>query len=377
MYLFRKMVFSKKYLLPGWIIIIIIFSVAFSSSWIEHPNTGFWAMKGTLINHIFEDKTDSMSGPELFELQDSTGLTIWFGWHIFKDVCISGKCKMIRLWVFWDGAGCYLGHQLHADEPLTKSDHTKFEVADYLKLDNILKDTSSVLKRLKQEQLIIMPDKPELLKVDGYTAATQPTLAEVVVKDAVYTCHTLWHTVYGPTQKNIHEILESRLSNEYLTLLFGSRNPNYISWAIKCVLKYPEFHEQFYPQIINCVKSENESLANQALKYFSPSILTDKVVQNKIVTVIPGVSAQMKYDILWKLTELEKVNDKSVTELLEMFEKQQIGVGALNLIFRLIRPEQILNNQEITTKLQNLAKSENAYIRNLTNKLLNQANATK
>ena len=101
---------------------------------------------------------------------------------------------MIRLWIFWDGAGNYLGHQLHADKPLTKSDHTKFEATDYLKLDNILKDTTSVLKRLKQEQLIIMPDKPELLKVDGYTAPTQPTLAEVVVKGAVYTCHTLWHT---------------------------------------------------------------------------------------------------------------------------------------------------------------------------------------
>ena len=113
------------------------------------------------------------------------------------------------------------------------------------------------------------------------------------------------------------------------------------------------------------------------MKYFAPSILKDEVVPNKIVTAIPGVSAKRKYDILWKLSETEKINDESVTNLLEMFEMQQIGVGTLNLIFRLIRPEQILNNQEISMKPQNLAKSENAYIRNLANKLLNQVNATK
>jgi hypothetical protein len=192
----------KYYLLFPVVFGMLLFG-GFSPPFPERPQTGFWTMEGTLVTHFFEETTDSLSGPELFELQNEDGLPIWFGRHIFKDVCISGECKMIRLWLFWDGAGNYLGMQIPEEEPLTKSDHTEFEPEDYEKLGNILRDTASVLKGLKPEDLIIVPDSIDPYKayeVDGYTAATQPALAEVVVKDAVYTCHTLWHTVYGPVQ---------------------------------------------------------------------------------------------------------------------------------------------------------------------------------
>lgn len=368
------MSFIKKYHLPGCVAIAVLFMAGFNSIQVERQKTGFWAMKGTLITHIFEDKADSLSGPEIFELQDSTGLTIWFGRHIYSDVCISGKCKMIRLWIFWDGVGNYLGHQIHVEEPLTKSDHTKFEPDDYAKLDNILKDTTSVLKRLKQEELIIMPENKELLKVDGYTAATQPTLAEVVVKDAVYTCHTLWHTVYGPVQKNIFEILESRICSDYLALLFENENPDYNLLAVGFVQKYPGFHGHFYPEIIRCIQSENDNLANKALSYFHLEFLKDEIIQSQMVNVIPFVSTQRKNDILWRLSEVGKINDKSILDLLEMFEKKQIGVGSLNLVLRLIQPEEISSNPEISNKMKNLAKSENAYVKNLVNKHLSKIN---
>lgn len=359
------MSFFKKYHFPVWIAVAILLLTAFSDIHEDIPKTGFWAIKGTLITHVFEDKTDSLSGPEIYELKDSTGLTIWFGRVIFKDVCISGKCKMIRVWIFWNGAGNYLGHQIIPGEPFTKSDHTLFADADYEKLDNILKDSTSILKRLKQEELIIVPENRELLKVDGYTAATQPTLAEVVVKDAVYTCHTLWHTVYGPVQKRIFEIPESRISNEYLALLFENENADYNILAVGMVQKNPGFHDMFYPEIIRCIQSGNDNLAEKALNYFHPEFLKDEIIQNRIVNVIPSVSAQRKNDILWRLAEIGKINDNTVLDLVEMVEKKQIGVGSINLVLRLIQPEQIRQNQEILSKMQNLAKSENPYVRNL------------
>ena len=364
----------KKYHLQFWFAVAILLLAAYSDIYEDIPKTGYWAMKGTLITHIFEDKADSLSGPEIFELQDSTGLTIWFGRHIFRDVCISGKCKMIRVWIFWNGNGNYLGHQIIPGEPLTKSDHTLFVDADYGKLDNILKDSTSILKRLKQEELIIVPENRELLKVDGYTAATQPTLAELVVKDAVYTCHTLWHTVYGPVQDKIFEILESRISGDYLALLFENKSPEYNLLAVSFVQKYPGFHDKFYPEIIRCIQSENENLANKALDYFRPGFLKDDSIQNQIIYIIPNLSAQRKNEILWRLSEVGKINDEAVFDLLEMVEKKQIGVGSLNLVLRLIQPEQISQNQQIFIKLQNLAKSENAYVRNLVNKHLSKIN---
>jgi hypothetical protein len=219
-----------------------------------------------------------------------------------------------------------------------------------------------------------VPENRELLQVDGYTAATQPTLAEVVVKDAVYTCHTLWHTVYGPVQEKILEILESRISEDYLKLLFESQNPDFHLLAISFIQKYPGFHNKFYPEIIRFIRSENDDLADKALSYFRPDFLKDETIQNQIVNVIPFVQAQRKNDILWKLAETQKMNDGAILDLLEMIEKKQIGVGSINLVLRLIQPEQIRNNQQISIQMQNLAKSENAYVKNLFNKHLSKEN---
>ena len=84
------MVFVSKYFFQVPVLLILLSLLITDEK--SLPTNGFWAMEGTLVTHYFEDKTDSLSGPELFELQDENGLPIWFGRHIFKDVCISGKC---------------------------------------------------------------------------------------------------------------------------------------------------------------------------------------------------------------------------------------------------------------------------------------------
>jgi hypothetical protein len=368
------MIYKAKYFLTFLVALGIMMFASFSRTFQERPTTGFWAMEGTLVTHHFEDQTDSLSGPELFELQDEDGLPIWFGRHIFKDVCISGECKMIRLWLFWDGAGNYLGMQVPEQEPLTKSDHTNFEPEDYEKLGNILRDTASILKTLKQEDLIIVPDSIDPYEVDGYTAATQPTLAEVVVKDAVYTCHTLWHTVYGPVQTEIFKVLENNLSNEFLSKMFESKKPEYISWAISSVEKHQEFHAGFYPEIKEYISSENAALANQALGYFRSEMLADTLIQLQLVHLMANTDTDMsiKYEILWKFIGFGQIHQKAVLNLLEMFTKQKIGVGAYNLILRLVTPEHIHENEQIAQLLTQLSEDENGYVRNLTKRKLEE-----
>lgn len=368
------MLLTKKYLFP---ILVGCGSLLFTSFFLPYPDrpeTGFWAMEGTLKTHIFEDKTDSLSGPELFELQDENGLPVWFGRHTFKDVCISGECKMIRLWTFWDGAGNYLGIQVPEEEPLTKSDHTEFEPEDYEKLNGILRDTASILKTLKQEDLIIVPDSIDPYEVDGYTAATQPTLAEVVVKDAVYTCHTLWHTVYGPVQTEIFKILENNLSNEFLSKMFESKKPEYISWAIASIQNHPELHNGFYPEIMEYISSENSALSNQALAYFRPELLADTTIQSQLVQVMEDTDTDMsiKYEILWKFIGFGHIHQNTVSDLLKLFADQKIGVGAYNLILRLVTPEHIHENEQIAQILNHLSGDENGYVRNLTKRKLDE-----
>ena len=368
--------FKIKYFIIFLALGFVLFA-GFSDTFPEPPKTGFWAMEGNLVTHHFKEKTDSLSGPELFELQNENGLPIWFGRHIFKDVCISGECKMIRLWLFWDGAGNYLGLQIPEQEPLTKSDHTPFEPEDYDKLEDILRDTASILKDLKPEDLIIVPDTIDAYKayeVDGYTAATQPALAEVMVKDAVYTCHTLWHTVYGPVQTEIFKILEKYLSKDFLSKMFESKKPEYISWAIKSVENHPEFHVGFYPEIMEYISSENSALTNQALGYFRSEQLADTAIQLQLVQVMENENTDMsiKYEILWKFIGFGSIHQQGVLNLLEMFTEQKIGVGAYNLILRLVTPEHINENEQIAQILNQLSHDENGYVRNLTKRALDE-----
>lgn len=356
------------------IILIILLLTGSTNVFHDQPKTGYWALKGTIKTHIFKDENDSLSGPEIFELQNDNGLPIWFGREIFKDVCMSGVCKMIRLWVFWDGAGNYLGIQTLDQEPLTKSDHTLFEDADYAKLDEILKDTASVLKTLKQEELIIVPDSINPFEIDGYTAATQPALAEVIVKDAVYTCHTLWHTVYGPSQKAVENILMQRLSKEYLTAMFETQKPSYISWAIKTIEKHPTYHESFYKKIMEYITSDNSSLSKQALDYFKPVLMENESIQYEFAELFEKVDINIKYEILWKYIKHGNTGEFVILNILKTFNEQNMGIGTYNLILRLIKPEHLKNNSDINKIITSMSKHENDYIKNLSLKLLEASN---
>lgn len=364
-----------KYFLQISLILIFFILISFSKVPREKPKTGFWAMEGNLITHIFEEKTDSLSGPELFELQNENGIPVWFGRHIFKDVCISGECKMIRLWLFWDGAGNYLGMQIPEGEPLTKSDHTEFEPEDYIKLEDILKDTASVLKTIEQEELVVIPDSINPYEVDGYTAATQPTLAEVVVKDAVFSCYTLWHTVYGPSQNEILRILDNRANSEFLKKMLETQKDENIFWVISAIKKHPELYGEFSSEIFRIIKNENSILSAHALTIFNNKNLSDTVIQQQLINILGADDADMsiKYEILWKLIGFGEINQDNVLSMLKIFYDKKIGVGTYNLILRLVTPEHISNNQEIAEILNDLSQNENGYVRNLTKRILNES----
>lgn len=370
-YLF-EMAFRKRYHISGVTIIIFLLLSGFTEIPPGFRQIDFSDREGTLVIHHFENEADSLSSHEIIELQDGNGLPVWFSRHFYKDVCMTGECKMIRLTLFWDGAGNYLGMEIPEEEPLTKSDHTEFEAADYEKLNAILSDTASILKDLESEELIIVPDSIDpytAYEIDGYTAATQPALAEVVVKDAVYTCHTLWHTVYGPVQTKILELLDERVDVDFLKRVFESHETKKILWGIRAVEKDSSYHEDFYPLFIQYIQSDTLEISARALQYFQPSGLEDASLQKQLVEVMPGLSTEKKNTIIWKFIESGYATGEVIFELLTLFRERKLNIGSLNLIYRLIRPEH-LNNQQVMLALEGLSKHEDAYVRNLTGRLL-------
>lgn len=339
------------------------------------PKNGFWAMEGEIYTHPFNDPSDSLSGDEIFELRDSDDLTVWFSRFVFKDVCISGECKMIKLWVFWDGAGNYLGIQPPESEPLTKSNHEIFSQDDYSKLDEILNDTASMLKTLNQEDLIIMPegiDLYEVYKVDGFTAATLPTLAEAVVENAVYTCYTLWHTVYGPVRDNILDIISARMNSQYLEKMLNSGNPSYVNSAIQHIKKDPKFDVVFRHNIIALMESDDIKIADLALDYFSPTILETENLQLELIDVMKRSDISFCYKVLWKFMELSEIHDQTAIRLVKMFSNSKEDVAFLNMTLKLISADQFKRNPELSEIVLSLENSEIYPIRNSCNRFMSK-----
>jgi hypothetical protein len=355
-----------------WILLVIVSGGLFCLSYFNFERTedNFLDWEGERILHAFYDTTDVSSDQQIIELQDDNGMTLWFGRHFYKDVCVSGKCKMIRLWLFWDGAGNYLGFQVPRNEPLTKSDHTIFEQKDYIKLDKILKDRSSILKNLRQEALVIIPDSiKNPYELDGYTAATQPALAEVVVKDAVYTCHTIWHTVYGPTQKEIFRLLDERTNAAFLTQMFDSNKSELMIWVIETVGKHKEYQKAFYLRIIPLIKSEDEVLAENALDYFRNDVLKNEQIRKQLVNEMPFFSGRTNVELLWRLIENGGVSEENFWQLLQFVKEGKLQVTTLNLVYQLYQPA-FFEKKEIATLLNHFLNSEDAYVRLLTQRLL-------
>ena len=352
-------------------IVVLLLFLTVENLFCQNMKSDFGKMKGTLLTHTITDKSDSLSSGIITELRDDLGMPLWFSRDFNLTVCLSGLCQMLRVKVYWTGAGTYLGFQPPPDEPMTKTDHTKFTPDDYEKLDGILSDSTSVLKRFKIEELIIETENKNKSKnlIDAHSGATEPSLAGYVVKDAVFTCYTLWHAVYGYSMERIRSILEQRTDEDYLRLVFERKKPQYILWAIDFIRKHPRYHQTFYPVLLSYINSEDINLSKSALAYFTPALLADAGIQNELARVMQEASIQTKFEILYKFSTLGKVNNDIIADLLGQYENQKLSTTMLGYVCEMITAEN-LEDARIRMKIQDISKDDNQYVRTISQRTL-------
>jgi len=376
----------------GSVAIFIIFSSLFisgydystrNSSKTAFPSKDFLNIRGVIVSHAIKDSNDSLSDNKIIELQDKNGLTIWFGRYFYKDICVTGICSMVKLWIFWDVAGNYMGIQLDEKEPLTKSDHTFFESQDYIRLDEILADTASILKDLQYEDLVIegtsqlsVNNKSEkkLFKIDGYSGATLPSLKEYVIKDAVFTCYTLWHTVYGETKLRIDNLLKEKIDSKYIKkLLCGSEDQKLL--ALDIIRKNNSFFLELESEIFPLIASTNKHIAEKTLSLITPQYLNNSEKQFKFVEFMDTSLLETRYEIIYKMQLVENISTDVIILLMDKYMAGKISTGGLNQIFKIISKEMITNknimsNRELENRLVQLSKHSNPHTANLTKNFL-------
>ena len=339
----------------------------------QHVN--YWGMEGKRISHVINDSTDLFSETEIIELQDTNGISSWFARKFNKTVCYTGVCQMMLVWIFWDGVGNYLGFHFDTGEFLTKIDHTQFTDQDYKTLHLLLKDTASIIKNMEHTELVTVSAEKDEYLVDGYTGATLPLLKEVVVKDAVFTCYELWHTVYGITQQKIDSIVKQKIDGNYLNQLLKNTNPDYIKWAILYVAENNVLQDDFNMVILNKINSNKKEISKIAFEYFHSDRLRSLQLQNALIGEFPNWDENKRTDLLWwlyEINETENIDDTIIIQLLKLFKNEIISIGSLHLIYQLINEDQITTNNEISTLLFDISLSNNLYISNLTKKILHQ-----
>jgi hypothetical protein len=284
---------------------------------------------------------------------------------------LTRQCKITHLWIFWDCKGDYLGFELHKDEPLTKTDHVLFLSNDYKKLDRILSDTMSILKNLKPKDLTLLKDNKNGSNVDGSTGATQPELSFYVVKDAVFTCYTLWHTVYGSTREKIIQILNQKPDSEYLALLFSQKDIKYRILAMNLIEQNTEYKIKFFPDVIQLINSNDSELARRSFEFLkrNRNYLSELSLQKLLVYKLNETAPNLRYEILGILNKLPYTDAEVSLTLLQYFEDNKLNTRDLYLVYKMMNPVN-LKNKEILNSINKNLNSDNFYVQTISRNIL-------
>ncbi|PHN08178.1 hypothetical protein [Flavilitoribacter nigricans] len=190
---------------------------------------GRFSNKDTLLEH------------DLYLLSDSAGQPQLFYADVLTPVCIDGVCKPVFIELYWDLTGGYAGYGVYEDKPLTKFDHDEFLPQDHKKLDQLLADNNSVLRRKELSDLF--DEQATALKkiefqgeeLDAVSGATKKEIKESIVEGALYSCYTLWHLIHGEAARDIEDYLDS-IYTEALEerFLFSDYGP-YNYYALKAM----------------------------------------------------------------------------------------------------------------------------------------------
>jgi hypothetical protein len=172
--------------------------------------------------------------------------------------------------------------------------------------------------------------------------------------------------------ERIRSILEQRADEKYLRLVFERKNPLYILWAINFIREHPRYHQAFYPEIMSYINSEDVNISKCALSYFTPAILSDAGLQNELARVMDEAYLQRKFEIIWKFSTLQSVNNDIIVNLLGQYESQKLSTTMLGYVCEMISPDNLLDIR-IQTKLQYISKDENQYVKNITQRTLLKA----
>jgi hypothetical protein len=253
---------------------------------------------------VHEVETDSIRY-QLFLVRDEKEKPERFVAEIFTPVCYSNKCYPVFIDFYWDLLGNFQRFDMPPGKTLTKLDHIPFDAADYQKMQDILANTSSLLKDYQAEDLVVSTESDLPYGVDAVTGATSKTIANEVISGAVYSCYTLWHLAHGDLADLVKTHTENNYDDGLIISFLQSSNYHYQYWAIEKVLASKKWtEERFKAPLLNILRGSNVFVAEHVLETVPLKIWEDSDQQEWLWETYQKVSYRLQLKILDKFRSI-------------------------------------------------------------------------
>jgi WD40 repeat protein len=262
--------------------------------------------------------------------------------HYFKninaEVCFDKECRLLDIILYWNITGRYLGFELPKGEFLSKFEHEPFNEEEYQRLNELLSDASLPFWNISFDQLIARKES-QSEEVDGVSGATNPNIAEMVVKGAAYTTFKLWNLLYGPTYDRISHITEQLLTPDLISLILQSPDISDRTWALDRITPKIEINGELQTSLLNIISGDDYFMAYSAINAILRVHLNSTPLQLGLFSAYQTESHSIRKMILQKLLEapflspeivslskslLSELNGQQLEDFLNLYRHHQI-----------------------------------------------------
>ncbi len=316
------------------------------------------------IPHIIHFN-DTLFNDTLLEYSSADNLPVMYSRKVVTAVCIKGECRLVRIELFWDCTGRYLGFELPPGEFLSKTEHVKFVPSEYDRLHKLLSDPLSALANYALSDLVIVKDSTKQ-KVDAKSSATIAAVLDYIVEGAVYTTYTLWHIVYGQTRREVEKLTSEKLNEQMALMILESKNLEDQIWALNHISEKVELTPPLQDKLIQYINSDDIYMAERSLNAIRAEALNEEI-QNRIMQLFSDAGFLKQRFILQKFKDAPELSNATTLSLSQNIQTLQGALVKLALELLDVKKidEEIVNNN-----ISVLLKSENRYVSNLAYKFL-------
>ena len=269
------------------------------------------SVKGTVtrILPVAIDFKDTISGDTLYLQFTSEGLPQSAFRKINTGVCVDNQCRLLDISVYWDITGRYLGFELPPGEFLSKTEHQPFSGEEYKQLHTLLADPYSPLANYTLEELV--PQKKEGQEnVDAISSATVRDVLNSVVEGAVYTTYTLWHVVYGNSQKEVRKLGLQYFSDDLVLNMLDSPSTEDRIWVLDHLSGKAEWSNHIRQKVLSLISNDNFYLSGRAIQSFTPEMMASVDLQKQLYTIFGNMDYSVKRLIVLKLSKAPVLSEE-------------------------------------------------------------------